>query len=129
MHLHVTLHENIHAYMCICLSMFVFTMRTQSGPGHKAHHQTLVCSCCGHPAGTHGPAAFQDEAQDLSGQIQILTVGPSAGQDSDAEVQSKTVSRAQSKQDLRVTMLKKGTRLTMYVHPEKPVEDVSVGSM
>ncbi|XP_060796375.1 tubby protein isoform X3 [Neoarius graeffei] len=73
--------------------------------------------------GTHGPAAFQDEAQDLSGQIQILTVGPSAGQDSDAEVQSKTVSRAQSKQDLRVTMLKKGISSSMNFDEEDDDDD------
>lgn len=109
------------ACVCICVSMCVFYMRAQSGSGAEADHQVVMCLCCGCTAGTHGPAAFQDEAQDLSSQIQILTVGHSAGQDSDTEVQSKTVSQAQSKQDLRVTMLKKGTRLNTCLHTEKPV--------
>lgn len=87
--------------MCVC------------GSDSEADHQAVVCLCCGRTAGTHGPAAFQDEAQDLSGQIQILTVGHSAGHDSDTEVQSKAVSQAQGKQDLRVTMLKKGTDLLL----------------
>ncbi|XP_058257366.1 tubby protein isoform X3 [Hemibagrus wyckioides] len=78
--------------------------------------------------GTHGPAAFQDEAQDLSGQIQILTVGHSAGHDSDTEVQSKAVSQAQSKQDLRVTMLKKGISSSMNFDEEEDDDDEEVSS-
>ncbi|XP_017334389.1 tubby protein isoform X1 [Ictalurus punctatus] len=78
--------------------------------------------------GTHGPAVFQDEAQDLSSPIQILTVGHSAGQDSDAEVQSKTVSQAQSKQDLRVTMLKKGISSSMNFDEEEDDDDDEVSS-
>ncbi|XP_034164326.1 tubby protein isoform X3 [Pangasianodon hypophthalmus] len=73
--------------------------------------------------GTHGPAAFQDEAQDLSSQIQILTVGHSAGHDSDTEVQSKAASQTQSKQDLRVTMLKKGISSSMNFDEEEDDDD------
>ncbi|XP_046713997.1 tubby protein isoform X6 [Silurus meridionalis] len=69
--------------------------------------------------GTHGSATFQDEAQDLSSQIQILTVGHSAGHDSDTELQSKGVSHAHSKQDLRVTMLKKGISSSMNFDEEE----------
>uniref|UniRef100_A0A671SNU1 Tubby-like protein n=1 Tax=Sinocyclocheilus anshuiensis TaxID=1608454 RepID=A0A671SNU1_9TELE len=61
--------------------------------------------------GTDGPAAFQDEGQELGNQIQILTVGHSPAQESEAEGQGEAVGSTQSqgKQDLRVTMLKKGT--------------------
>ncbi|XP_027033938.1 tubby protein isoform X1 [Tachysurus fulvidraco] len=76
--------------------------------------------------GTHGPAAFQDEAQDLSSQIQILTVGHSSGHDSETEVQSKAVS--QSKQDLRVTMLKKGISSSMNFDEEYDDDDEEVSS-
>ncbi|KAF5891668.1 tubby protein isoform X1, partial [Clarias magur] len=73
--------------------------------------------------GSQGSAAFQDDAQDLGGQIQILTVGHSSGPDSDTEVQSKAVSQAQSKQDLRVTMLKKGISSSMNFDEEEDDDD------
>lgn len=67
--------------------------------------------CCGGNTGIDGPAAFQDEGQELGNQIQILTVGHSPAQESEAEGQGEAVGSTQSqgKQDLRVTMLKKGT--------------------
>uniref|UniRef100_A0A673N9U7 Tubby-like protein n=1 Tax=Sinocyclocheilus rhinocerous TaxID=307959 RepID=A0A673N9U7_9TELE len=65
--------------------------------------------------GIDGPAAFQDEGQELGNQIQILTVGHSPAQESEAEGQGEAVGNTQSqgKQDLRVTMLKKGTPATV----------------
>lgn len=119
---HETMHEDMRACVCAFVSACVCVLH-ENPSGLEADHQVVMRPCYGRTAGTHGPAVFQDEAQDLSSPIQILTVGHSAGQDSDAEVQSKTVSQAQSKQDLRVTMLKKGTRLTACSHSEKPVED------
>lgn len=67
--------------------------------------------CCGGTTGIDGPAAFQDEGQELGNQIQILTVGHSPAQESEAEGQGEAVgsTHSQGKQDLRVTMLKKGT--------------------
>ncbi|KAG9267175.1 hypothetical protein AMEX_G19861 [Astyanax mexicanus] len=57
--------------------------------------------------GIDGPAAFPDE-----GQIQILTVGHSPAPEGEAEGPGQgeglSSSQTQSKQDLRVTMLKKG---------------------
>ena len=58
-------------------------------------------------AGIDGPAAFQDESQDLGSQIQILTVGHLSSDEAESDSVSST--QAYGKQDLRVTMLKKGT--------------------
>lgn len=72
-------------------------------------------------AATDGPAAQQDD-----GQIQILTVGHQTTEEGESEpVMSCT--QSQSKQDLRVTMLKKGTlasftttqALTVHLHPHQ----------
>uniref|UniRef100_A0A673FRR3 Tubby-like protein n=1 Tax=Sinocyclocheilus rhinocerous TaxID=307959 RepID=A0A673FRR3_9TELE len=73
--------------------------------------ELTVLLCCGGTTGIDGPAAFQDEGQELGNQIQILTVGHSPAQESEAEGQGEAVGSTQSqgKQDLRVTMLKKGT--------------------
>uniref|UniRef100_A0A671NDS1 Tubby-like protein n=1 Tax=Sinocyclocheilus anshuiensis TaxID=1608454 RepID=A0A671NDS1_9TELE len=73
--------------------------------------ELTVLLCCGGTTGIDGPAAFQDEGQELGNQIQILTVGHSPAQESEAENQGEAVGNTQSqgKQDLRVTMLKKGT--------------------
>lgn len=106
--------------MNVCVCVFVSACVCESGS--VADCQVLMCKCCACAAGTHTLAAFQDEAAELSSQIQILTVGHSAGHDSNTEVQSKAVSHAQSKQDLRVTMLKKGTQVTTCLHAEEPVE-------
>ncbi|TUL27017.1 Tubby protein [Bagarius yarrelli] len=86
-------------------------------PLHVPHSQDQL------DHGPHGPAAFQDEAQDMSSPIQILTVGHSAGHDSDSEAQSKVVSQSQSKQDLRVTMLKKGISSSMNFDEEDDDEE------
>lgn len=75
--------------------------------------------CCGGTAGIDGPAAFQDEGQDLGSQIQILTVGHSPAQEGEAEGRGQgqgeaiSSSQVQGKQDLRVTMLKKGTSVSV----------------
>ncbi len=73
--------------------------------------ELTVLLCCGGTIGIDGPAAFQEEGQELGNQIQILTVGHSPAQESEAEGQGEAVGSTQSqgKQDLRVTMLKKGT--------------------
>ncbi|KAI4884371.1 hypothetical protein NFI96_012418 [Prochilodus magdalenae] len=79
--------------------------------------------------GIDGPAAFQDEGQDLGSQIQILTVGHSPAQESEAEGQGQgqgeavSSSQAQGKQDLRVTMLKKGISSSMNFDEEEDDED------
>eukprot|EP00061_Rhincodon_typus_P015670 g43473.t1 len=66
----------------------------------KNPHKWLFCSRI------DGPAAFQDEAQEVGSQIQILTVGQSSN---DGEVDTDTAASVQQtiKQDLRVTMQKK----------------------
>ena len=64
---------------------------------------------CG-SAAIDGLASLQDD-----GQIQILTVGHPSTEEGDAEpVMSCT--QSQSKQDLRVTMLKKGT-VCLFIKP------------
>ncbi|XP_036442059.1 tubby protein homolog [Colossoma macropomum] len=79
--------------------------------------------------GIDGPAAFQDESQDLGSQIQILTVGHSPAQEGEAEGQGQgqgeavSSSQAQGKQDLRVTMLKKGISSSMNFDEEEDDED------
>ncbi|XP_043404526.1 tubby protein homolog isoform X6 [Caretta caretta] len=54
--------------------------------------------------GIDGPAAFQDDIQEVGSQIQILTVGQSSHNEDDGETMA---SSQQSRQDLRVTMQKK----------------------
>ncbi|XP_017556137.1 tubby protein homolog isoform X3 [Pygocentrus nattereri] len=81
--------------------------------------------------GIDGPAAFQDESQDLGSQIQILTVGHSPAQEGEAEgqgqgqgqVEAVSSMQAQGKQDLRVTMLKKGISSSMNFDEEEDDED------
>uniref|UniRef100_A0A672P893 Tubby N-terminal domain-containing protein n=1 Tax=Sinocyclocheilus grahami TaxID=75366 RepID=A0A672P893_SINGR len=50
--------------------------------------------------GIDGPAAFQDEGQELGNQIQILTVGHSPAQESEAECQGEAVGSTQSQVQL-----------------------------
>ncbi|XP_023187966.1 tubby protein homolog isoform X2 [Xiphophorus maculatus] len=65
----------------------------------------------------NSPAAQQDDSQ-----IQILTVGHSAAEEGEAEpVMSCT--QSQSKQDLRVTMLKKGISSSMNFDEEEDDDD------
>ncbi|XP_048463290.1 tubby protein homolog [Rhincodon typus] len=72
--------------------------------------------------GIDGPAAFQDEAQEVGSQIQILTVGQSSN---DGEVDTDTAASVQQtiKQDLRVTMQKKGISSSMNFDEEEDEED------
>ncbi|XP_016323872.1 tubby protein homolog [Sinocyclocheilus anshuiensis] len=76
--------------------------------------------------GIDGPAAFQDEGQELGNQIQILTVGHSPAQESEAENQGEAVGNTQSqgKQDLRVTMLKKGISSSMNFDEDDDEDDL-----
>ncbi|KAM8762471.1 tubby protein homolog isoform X3 [Acanthopagrus latus] len=70
-----------------------------------------------HKAAIDGLASQQDD-----GQIQILTVGHSAAEEGEAEpVMSCT--QSQSKQDLRVTMLKKGISSSMNFDEEEDDDD------
>ncbi|TNN86633.1 Tubby [Liparis tanakae] len=70
-----------------------------------------------HKAAMDGPTFQQDD-----GQIQILTVGHPSSEEGEAEpVMSCT--QSQSKQDLRVTMLKKGISSSMNFDEEEDDED------
>lgn len=62
---------------------------------------TFFCSI-----GIDGPAAFQDDVQEAGSQVQILTVGEAGQEEEDGE--TMTGSQQQGRQDLRVTMQKKG---------------------
>ncbi|XP_036390394.1 tubby protein-like isoform X1 [Megalops cyprinoides] len=75
----------------------------------------------GKQKGIDGPAAFQDEVQDLGSQIQILTVGQSAVDEGEGEAVGS--GQQQGKQDLRVTMLKKGISSSMNFDEEEDDED------
>ncbi|XP_067902420.1 tubby protein isoform X2 [Heterodontus francisci] len=76
--------------------------------------------------GIDGPAAFQDDVQDVGSQIQILTVGQSSNDDN---IDADTAASAQqaTKQDLRVTMQKKGISSSMNFDEEED-EDSSSSS-
>ncbi|XP_036400450.1 tubby protein-like isoform X1 [Megalops cyprinoides] len=71
--------------------------------------------------GIDGPAAFQDEARDLNSQIQILTVGQSSADEGEGDAVGG--GQQQSKQDLRVTMLKKGISSSMNFDEEEDDDD------
>ncbi|KAJ8406436.1 hypothetical protein AAFF_G00300100 [Aldrovandia affinis] len=73
--------------------------------------------------GIDGPAGFQDEARDLGGQIQILTVGRLAADESEGEAEAVSSGQQQGKQDLRVTMLKKGISSSMNFDEEDDDDD------
>ncbi|XP_076880089.1 tubby protein homolog isoform X2 [Brachyhypopomus gauderio] len=75
--------------------------------------------------GIDGPAAFQDEGQNLGSQIHILTVGHSPVQEGPGQGVGEAVSssQAQGKQDLRVTMLKKGISSSMNFDEEEEEDD------
>ncbi|XP_075694313.1 tubby protein homolog isoform X3 [Rhinoderma darwinii] len=73
--------------------------------------------------GIDGPAAaFQDEAPDTGSHVQILTVGQSNHDDDEGETAAAT-GQQQSKQDLRVTMQKKGISSSMNFDEEEDEED------
>uniref|UniRef100_A0A087XPT7 Tubby-like protein n=1 Tax=Poecilia formosa TaxID=48698 RepID=A0A087XPT7_POEFO len=82
------------------------TPQTGSEKERKGKHKAI-----------NSPAAQQDDSQ-----IQILTVGHSAAEEGEAEpVMSCT--QSQSKQDLRVTMLKKGISSSMNFDEEEDDDD------
>ncbi|XP_064168774.1 tubby protein homolog isoform X2 [Anguilla rostrata] len=72
--------------------------------------------------GMEGPAAAaQDEVAELGGQIQILPGGQPAGQEGEGEAVGSVL--RQGKQDLRLTMLKKGISSSMNFDEEEDDED------
>ncbi|XP_048341241.1 tubby protein homolog isoform X2 [Sphaerodactylus townsendi] len=71
--------------------------------------------------GIDGPAAFQDDVQEVGSQIQILTVGEACQDEDDSE--TLATNHQQSKQDLRVTMQKKGISSSMNFDEEEDEED------
>ncbi|KAI1903912.1 hypothetical protein AGOR_G00000290 [Albula goreensis] len=75
--------------------------------------------------GVEGPAALQDETQDLGSQTRILAVGQSGGDAGAGEGQGEALGAApqQGKQDLRLTMLKKGISSSMNFDEEEDDED------
>ncbi|XP_063294665.1 tubby protein homolog isoform X4 [Pelobates fuscus] len=75
----------------------------------------------GKQKGIDGPAAFQDEVQDPGSHVQILTVGQSIHDEEDGE--TTVTSQQQSKQDLRVTMQKRGISSSMNFDEEEDDED------
>ncbi|XP_043404528.1 tubby protein homolog isoform X7 [Caretta caretta] len=75
--------------------------------------------------GIDGPAAFQDDIQEVGSQIQILTVGQSSHNEDDGETMA---SSQQSRQDLRVTMQKKGISSSMNFDEEDEDDEDSSSS-
>ncbi|XP_059831778.1 tubby protein homolog isoform X2 [Hypanus sabinus] len=71
--------------------------------------------------GIDGPAAFQDDVQEVGSQVQILTVGQSSNEDEDTDT-AASVQQA-TKQDLRATMQKKGISSSMNFDEEEDEED------
>ncbi|KAM3918468.1 tubby protein homolog isoform 3-T3 [Leptodactylus fuscus] len=72
--------------------------------------------------GIDGPAAaFQDDAADTGSHVQILTVGQSNHDEDEGE--TAATGQQQSKQDLRVTMQKKGISSSMNFDEEEDEED------
>ncbi|TRY96672.1 hypothetical protein DNTS_025380, partial [Danionella cerebrum] len=76
--------------------------------------------------GIDGPAAFQEGGQELGNQIQILTAAHSPAQESQAEGKGEAVgcTQSQGKQDLRVTMLKKGISSSMNFDEDEDEDDL-----
>ncbi|KAM8939671.1 tubby protein homolog [Pelodytes ibericus] len=70
--------------------------------------------------GIDGPAAFHDEAQDPGSHVQILTVGQTIQDDEERDTMA---TGQQSKQDLRVTMQKRGISSSMNFDEEEDEED------
>ncbi|XP_007885727.1 tubby protein homolog isoform X1 [Callorhinchus milii] len=71
--------------------------------------------------GIDGPAAFQDDLQEVRSQVQILTVGQSSNDDDDTDPVASAQQTA--KQDLRVAMQKKGISSSMNFDEEEDEED------
>ncbi|XP_065448220.1 tubby protein homolog isoform X11 [Chrysemys picta bellii] len=76
--------------------------------------------------GIDGPAAFQDDVQEVGSQIQILTVGQSSHNEDDGETMAS--GQQQSRQDLRVTMQKKGISSSMNFDEEDEDDEDSSSS-
>ncbi|XP_067396839.1 tubby protein homolog isoform X6 [Emydura macquarii macquarii] len=76
--------------------------------------------------GIDGPAAFQDDVQEVGSQIQILTVGQSSHSEDDGETMAS--GQQQSRQDLRVTMQKKGISSSMNFDEEDEDDEDSSSS-
>ncbi|XP_039390966.1 tubby protein homolog isoform X8 [Mauremys reevesii] len=76
--------------------------------------------------GIDGPAAFQDDVQEVGSQIQILTVGQSTHNEDDGETVAS--GQQQSRQDLRVTMQKKGISSSMNFDEEDEDDEDSSSS-
>ncbi|XP_061100629.1 tubby protein homolog isoform X2 [Conger conger] len=75
--------------------------------------------------GIDGPAGLQEEVRDLGSEIQILKVGRLAAASGDCEGEADAVGsvQPQGKQDLRVTMLKKGISSSMNFDEEDDDDD------
>ncbi|XP_054828051.1 tubby protein homolog [Eublepharis macularius] len=71
--------------------------------------------------GIDGPAAFQDDVQEVGSQVQILTVGEACQNEDEGDALPSN--QQQSKQDLRVTMQKKGISSSMNFDEEEDEED------
>ncbi|KAF7245460.1 hypothetical protein EYD10_08415 [Varanus komodoensis] len=71
--------------------------------------------------GIDGPAAFQDDVQDVESRVQILTVGEACQNEDDGEMVSP--SQQEGTQDLRVTMQKKGISSSMNFDEEEDEDD------
>ncbi|XP_053248114.1 tubby protein homolog isoform X1 [Podarcis raffonei] len=71
--------------------------------------------------GIDGPAAFQDDVQEVGSQVQILTVGEACQDEDDGE--TIATSQQQGTQDLRLTMQKKGISSSMNFDEEEDEED------
>ncbi|XP_035275763.1 tubby protein homolog isoform X3 [Anguilla anguilla] len=73
--------------------------------------------------GIDGPAGLQEEVRDLGSEIQILKVGRLAAGEGEGEADAVSSGQPQGKQDLRVTMLKKGISSSMNFDEEEDDED------
>ncbi|KAH0620912.1 hypothetical protein JD844_021814 [Phrynosoma platyrhinos] len=71
--------------------------------------------------GIDGPAAFQDDVKEIGSRVQILTVGEACQDEDDGEKIAS--SQQQGKQDLRVTMQKKGISSSMNFDEDEDEDD------
>ncbi|XP_055505874.1 tubby protein homolog isoform X5 [Leucoraja erinacea] len=75
----------------------------------------------GKPKGIDGPAAFQDDVQEVESQVQILTVGQSSNEEEDGDTAAS--GQQPQRQDLRTTMQMKGISSSMNFDEEEDEED------
>ncbi|XP_055505873.1 tubby protein homolog isoform X4 [Leucoraja erinacea] len=71
--------------------------------------------------GIDGPAAFQDDVQEVESQVQILTVGQSSNEEEDGDTAAS--GQQPQRQDLRTTMQMKGISSSMNFDEEEDEED------